>query len=123
MKGRRQQRCDGWSHDGLTRALHKVSLSRPGISRGGVAHGVRVNSVALGDGKVFMRRAPDIFGVRACFALRDPRLCSTRAKLWDWDTSGRCKQAAAAAAVVFCWDSGAGRSGRPCLLSLCVLSC
>jgi hypothetical protein len=40
-----------------------------------VAHGVQFNSVALGNGKVFMRRAPDIFGVHA---LRDPPVCSTR---------------------------------------------
>jgi len=70
--------------------------------RGSVAHGAQVKSVALGNGKVFMRRAPDIFGVHA---LRDPPLCSTRRaeSSWArWDTSGRRSS--------FCWDSGTGRA-------------
>jgi hypothetical protein len=67
--------------------------------RGSVSHGAQVNSVALGNGKVFMRRAPDIFGVHA---LRVTHRSVAQGKSESGrDTSGRCSS--------FCWDSGAGR--------------
>lgn len=72
-----------------------------------MGHGVQVNSVALGNGKVFMRRAPDIFGVPA---LRDPLVCSTRGagnKLgYEW------------AVQQLCWDLGDGRQTLSSVLSL-----
>ena len=99
----------------LSRALQRIRSLSSRHFRGSVAHGVQVNSVALGNGKVFMRHAPDIFGV---LALRDPPVCSTRAAKeppgYEWATQQLC----------FCWDSGAGRQvDRQTLsLSLSVLS-
>jgi len=68
--------------------------------RGSVAHGAQVSSVALGNGKLFMRRAPDIFGVHAlrvthrCVAQGRARAAGIRV--------GGCSSS-------FCWDSGTGR--------------
>jgi hypothetical protein len=59
-----QRSRDGWSHRGFRARFKGFALSSR-HSREGVAHDAQVNSVALGNGKVYIRRVPEIFGVHA----------------------------------------------------------
>jgi hypothetical protein len=123
-----QRQRDGWSHRGFRARFKGFALSSRHF-RGSVAHGVQVNSVALGNGKVFMRRAPDIFGVHA---LRDPPVCSTRRAESSWDTSGRCSSFAGIrvlawpclpmSALKLRWSNDAVQDPKTTRLAACVSS-